>query len=335
MKKKVQDMEKIGVLGAGAWGTALAVHLAKAGKRVSLFSSHPETCDAINQTHRHPTQFEGIDLPKELRAENIETLAKENALDALLITTPTQKLRSTLREQKAKGFKASMPLVLCSKGMESNTHALVHEILRDLFAEAHIAILSGPNFAEEIMRGLPAITSLACKDPEIRRSLSAAIGTERLRVYGNEDVIGTAMLGAGKNVLAIACGIAAGKGFGENARAAIISRGMVELKRLVMAAGGKADTLLEPCGAGDIILTCSSRTSRNMAFGYALGKGASTEEAMRGTNGIVEGAFTAQGLQAFAQEHGVDTPILSAVYEVVSGTQSAEQAVRELLARPI
>lgn len=313
-------MSRVAVLGAGAWGTALALSALRAGSQVSLWArSDAAAMAASRATPRLP----GIVLPPELAITGDMQAALAGA-DLAILAVPVQHLRATL------GGLAPRPALIASKGVEATSHLFPTEIL----GWPELGVVSGPNFANEIAAGLPAAGVVASADAGLTRAGIAALAGPRLRLYASADVMGVQAGGAAKNVLGIAAGCAMGAGFGENARAALITRGLAELSRLVLALGGRAETASGLSGLGDLMLTASSPSSRNTALGMRLGEGLSLEEALARSRGVAEGVATAPALLARAQALGVELPICAAVAEILAGRLTVVAAMEALLARP-
>jgi glycerol-3-phosphate dehydrogenase (NAD(P)+) len=321
----------VGVLGGGAWGTALAQIAAGAGRKVTLWAFEPDVAAAINETHENPLYLPGHALDPAIRAEtDIRALA---AADVILAVTPAQHLRPTL-QRLAPLLPAGKPVVLCAKGIEQGTLALMTEVLAAEAPTARAAVLSGPGFARDVVRGLPTATTIACPDAQLGAALMAALGRPTFRPYLTDDLVGAEIGGAVKNVIAIACGIAEGRKLGDGARAALITRGFAELCRLGLALGGRLETLSGLCGLGDLVLTCSSLTSRNMSLGAALGEGRTVAEVLSERRSVAEGAASAPAVVALAARHGVEMPICSAVDAVLAGRIDVDAAIGALLSRP-
>ena len=317
----------ISIIGAGAWGTALAVLWANAGKHhIQLIARTAEKAASIIQYRQNVVYLPGIILP-----ENIVVTNAIQASDLWVIATPAQAARSIFEQLP----KSQTPLLICSKGIERETGMLMSDIAAQYFPGISIAILSGPNFAGEVARGLPTASVIASQDAELKIQLLEWLSASNFRLYHTEDVAGAEIAGALKNVLAIACGIAQGMGLGENARAALITRGLAEIKRLALARGAKAETLAGLSGLGDIVLSCSSPTSRNMSFGLALGKGTSAESVLNQRRSVVEGVPTSGAVLHLAKQCNIEMPICAAVHAVITGRISAQQAVKILLDRPL
>ena len=332
-------MSSIGVVGAGAWGTALAQMLAADGREVLLWAREPEVVTAINTEQRNPLFLPGAALSSSIRATG--DLAELAALPVLLLVTPAQHLSTTLA---ALGHAGRCDLVLCSKGIEAGTGRLMAEVVRDVAPGCAAAVLSGPTFAHEVAAGMPTAVTLACSGGEAQwNRLAPAIARPAFRPYYSDDVIGAEIGGAIKNVLAIACGVVDGLALGQNARAALIARGFAEMLRFGLALGARAETLSGLSGLGDLVLTCSSTASRNYSLGKAIGEGggegaaASELMASRSTVGatVAEGAYTAPVLAELAARRGIDMPIVDAVCAILDGTAPARQVVAALLARPL
>lgn len=314
-------MSSLAILGAGAWGTALAIIAHSKGQRVTLWARDPARAAAIART-RHNPRLPGIRLP-----EGIEITNALPSADITLLAIPVQHLRPVAAE-----LPSGPILVCCAKGVERATHRLPLEILAETQPAARLAVLSGPNFAHEIAHGLPAAALVAAADPKVGQAVITALSTTRFRLYASTDTTGAQLGGAAKNVIAIAAGAAIGAGLGENARAALVTRGLAELSRLIVAEGGDPATAAGLSGLGDLLLTCTGPASRNFAFGHALGQGRSAANAQG--DGVVEGAATAPALVARAQALGVTLPICQAVADLVTGHTGLDAAIAALLARP-
>jgi glycerol-3-phosphate dehydrogenase (NAD(P)+) len=315
----------VAVVGAGAWGTALAGVAARAGRTVVLCVRDAKNAAAIAATRSNP-KLPGITLHAGIEVTG--DLKRAAAADLILIATPAQNLRaaaSALASHLAKGT----PLVACAKGIERGTHKFMTEVIAEAAAKARPAILSGPGFAEEVARGLPTAVTLAAADESLASDLVQALGSATFRPYHTTDVRGVEIGGAAKNVLAIAAGIAVGKNLGASAQAALITRGFSELARFGRAFGARSETLIGLSGLGDLILTCSTPQSRNFALGLALGRG---EPAPSGK--LAEGASTAPVLVELAVAEGVDMPVSNAVADILRGAVTIDDAVQGLLTRP-
>jgi len=320
---------KLGVIGAGAWGTALAQVAAAGGEEVLLWAREAEVVDAVNARHENTAFLAGVPLAATIRATG--DLADLAECEAFLIVTPAQYLRAVLSGLAARG----RPLVLCAKGIEDSTGLLMHEVARQVQPESPIAVLSGPTFAHEVAAGLPTAVTLAVEDKALGERLVARIARPAFRPYLSEDVAGAEVGGAVKNVLAIACGVVEGRRLGLNARAALISRGFAEMTRFGLAKGARAETLAGLAGLGDLVLTCSSTSSRNFSLGKGIGEGARPADLLADRKTVAEGAFTAPVLQRAARALGVDMPIVAAVNALLSEQASVDEAVGRLLARPL
>ena len=321
--------ETIGVIGAGAWGTALAQMLSSDGRDVLLWAYEPEVVEAINTQHRNPLYLASATLAPAIRATG--DLGEFAALGTVLVVTPAQVLGRVLA-----GL-ATPPrdLVLCSKGIEAGTGRMMNDVAREASPGSAIAVLSGPTFAHEVAAGLPTAVTLACSGGNAQwERIAPALARPAFRPYYSDDVIGAEIGGAVKNVLAIACGVVDGLALGQNARAALIARGYAEMLRFGEALGARAETLAGLCGLGDLVLTCSSTASRNFALGKALGEGADPATLMADRRTVAEGAFTAPVLADLAAARGVRMPIVAAVDAILKG-ESAQAAVAALLARPL
>lgn len=323
-------MSAIGVIGAGAWGTALAQALASDGTEVLLWAREPELVAEINVSRSNSLFLPSAALAPTIRATG--EIADLAATSVLLAVVPAQFLGSVLGGLPA----GERDLVLCAKGIEAGTGRLMADVAREAVPGARLAVLSGPTFAHEVAAGLPTAVTLACSQGvEQWERLAPVLARPGLRPYYSDDVIGAEIGGAVKNVLAIACGVVEGLGLGQNARAALIARGYAEMLRFGLARGARAETLAGLCGLGDLVLTCSSTSSRNFSLGKALGEGLSAAEALAGKNSVAEGAATAPVLAALAARDGIDMPIVAAVNRLLSGAAPARAVVSDLLARPL
>jgi glycerol-3-phosphate dehydrogenase (NAD(P)+) len=320
---------RIAVLGAGAWGTALAVQAARAGNAVGLWARDPARAAAIAAAQQNETYLPGIPLTGGITATADAAAALEGALFTLLVV-PVQHLRAVVAALP----ETSAPLVVCAKGVERDTLRLPLEILADLRPTRPAAVLSGPNFAHEVAKGLPAAAVVASEDAGLRNLVAELLGSTGFRLYGGDDPIGVQVGGAAKNVIAIAAGAVIGAGLGENARAALVTRGLAELSRLTVALGGKAETAAGLSGLGDLLLTTTGPGSRNTSLGHALGQGASLDHALAGRIGVAEGVATAPALVARAAALGVELPICGAVAQLLAGEATLGEAMGRLLARP-
>ncbi len=319
---------RIGVIGGGAWGTALAQVAAAGGEPVLLWAREPEVVESINDAHENSLFLPGVPLGPQVRATG--RLADLGEADALLVVVPAQHVRAVL----AGIPRIDTPLVLCAKGIEAGTRMLVGEVARQVHPDAPSAVLSGPTFAHEVAAGKPTAVTLACEDAALRVRLAERLAGPAFRIYGSADVVGAEIGGAVKNVLAIACGVVEGAGLGQNARAALIARGFAEMTRFGLARGARAETLAGLSGLGDLVLTCSSTSSRNFSLGVGLGQGRSAKELLADRKTVAEGAFTAPVLREAAAVAGVDMPVCEAVCALLGGA-GTESVVQALLARPL
>lgn len=319
----------IGVIGAGAWGTALAQMLAADGQRVVLWALEPGLAEEINTRRTNSLFLPGVPLaPAILATGALDDLA---GCGIVLVVTPAQHLATTLHRMSV----FPRDLVLCAKGIEAGSGRLMHEVAAEAAPGSDLAVLSGPTFAHEVAAGLPTAVTLACGEGQAQwNRLARAIARPTFRPYYSEDLIGAEIGGAVKNVLAIACGVVDGLELGQNARAALIARGYAEMLRFGEALGAQPATLAGLCGLGDLVLTCSSTSSRNFSLGRALGQGADPGALMRERHTVAEGAFTAPVLAELARRHRVAMPIVGAVCRLLEGA-SARAVATELLARPL
>lgn len=324
-------MDRINVIGAGAWGTALAQAARRAGRDVTLWAREPEVAAAINAEHQNTLFLPDIDLDPGITATS--DLAEAATADALLMVVPAQFLRTTC-EALAAHLGSATPVVICAKGIELASGALVNEIAEQALPGRPLAALSGPTFAIEVARELPTAVTLACADEALGARLGRALGTSRFRTYHSNDLIGAEIGGAVKNVLAIACGIVEGKKLGDNARAALITRGLVEMARLCVAKGGNPETLMGLSGIGDLTLTCNAMQSRNFSLGVALGQGRGLADVLGERHSVAEGVDTAGAVSALAARLALDMPICAAVNAIVNNGADIDQTVAGLLSRP-
>jgi len=326
------DGPPVAVFGAGAWGTALALACGRAGRPVTLWARRPDHAATLRRDGVNAAYLPGVPLdPAPEIAEDL-ALAAQGAAIALL-AVPAQTLRA-LAVRLAESLAPEVPAVICAKGIEAGSGKLMSEVLAEVRPGAPLAVLSGPTFAAEVARGLPTAVTLAAREPALAEHLCASLGGADFRPYAHTDVVGVDLGGAVKNVIAIACGIVAGRGLGENARAALMTRGLAEITRLVVAKGGAATTPGGLSGLGDVALSCASRASRNFSLGVALGQGLDKGRALAGTHAVVEGAETAGAVAALAARLEVDLPICTAVDAVLNHGAALDAEIAALLSRP-
>ncbi|TVR81319.1 MAG: NAD(P)-dependent glycerol-3-phosphate dehydrogenase [Rhodospirillales bacterium] len=324
-------MQNVGIIGAGAWGTALAVVARDAGRDVCLWAREAEVVSAINRQHENPLFLDGIALDPTIRATG--DLLEAVAADIVLLAVPAQFLRGVLGEA-AKGWRDGAPAVLCAKGIERESCALMSEVVAAVLPSVPVAVLAGPTFASEVARRRPTAVTLACADAALRQAVATALKTMLFRIYGHDDVVGAEVGAAVKNVLAIACGIVEGRGLGESARAALVTRGLAELARLARAKGARTETLMGLACLGDLVLTCTSRESRNYALGVALGRGETLKSFLAGRRTVAEGAFSAASVTTLARRLDLEMPICFAVDTVINRGADIDAVIADLLARP-
>ncbi|HEX9808519.1 MAG TPA: NAD(P)H-dependent glycerol-3-phosphate dehydrogenase [Alphaproteobacteria bacterium] len=322
---------RIEVIGAGAWGTALAALAAERGHETVLWALEPEVAVEVNEKRTNTPYLPGVTLPDRIAAT--AEIAEMGRGDAVLLVTPAQHLRE-VAGRLAPRLAPGMPLVVCAKGIEERTGLLLSEVLAEVAPEAPRAVLSGPTLAGEVARGMPAAVTIAAEDASLAAALVSALGSTRFRPYAGDDPVGCQIGGAVKNVMAIACGIVAGLGLGENARAALMTRGLAEMTRLAIAKGGKLETLMGLSGIGDLALTCAAEASRNYSLGLAVGRGKSAAEVLAGRRSVAEGATTAGAVLRLAASLGVEMPIAAAVNRVVQEGADIPAMIEELMARP-
>jgi len=324
-----KSFNHFGVIGAGAWGTALATVLVRAGRRVSLWAHQPQIATIINQQHENTVYLKGIALDHDLEAiSDLKTMA---GCDALIVATPAQHLREIV---SALPESCLVPLIIAAKGIERNSAALMTQVAAEARPHNPLAIISGPSFAIEVARGLPTALTFAMRDPALGAALIKAMATPAFRLYETDDIVGVELGGAIKNVLAVACGIVSGRNLGDNARASLITRGIAEMMRLGTVLGGRSETLMGLSGVGDLVLTCSSLQSRNMSLGIALGQGQKLADILASRAQVTEGVTTASAAYQMAQKNNVDMPIVAAVDNVLNGA-NIDKVISELLARPL
>jgi glycerol-3-phosphate dehydrogenase (NAD(P)+) len=319
---------KLGIIGGGAWGTALAQVASAGGRETLLWALEAEVVEAVNSRHENPIFLAGVPLSQSIRATCDFT--ELDSCDAWLVVTPAQHMRSIL--ERAGDFEK--PIVLCAKGIEERSGQLLHKVAKEICPGAPVAVLSGPTFAHEVAKGLPTAVTLAAEDSALAEQLRDRIKQPAFRIYVSDDLAGAEIGGAVKNVLAIACGVVEGKGLGQNARAALIGRGFAEMTRFGLAFGAKRETLAGLSGLGDLVLTCSSTSSRNYSLGKGIGEGRSAAELLSDRKTIAEGAFTAPVLARLAREKGIDMPIVEGVDALIDGRANVDQVLGALLSRP-
>jgi glycerol-3-phosphate dehydrogenase (NAD(P)+) len=325
-------LQSVGIAGAGAWGTALAVTARRAGRDVRIWAYELETIVDINEAHRNGIYLPGVTLDRSIKAT---ARFKEIAdCDLLLLATPAQLIRPVSREL-APYVRDGQPVVICAKGIEQTTGKLMSQVVAEILPKVEVAVLSGPSFAAEIARGLPAAVTLATAREDQGSAFSHALSHSPFRCYWSDDVVGAEIGGAVKNVYAIAAGIVAGKRFGESAHATLVTRGFAEMARFGMALGARLETLVGLSGLGDLVLTCGSPQSRNMSLGIELAEGRSVEQVLKKRPTVTEGVYTASALVEMAAARGIDMPIAQAVHSVVSGAATVDEAIGALLSRPL
>jgi glycerol-3-phosphate dehydrogenase (NAD(P)+) len=326
------QVASVGVIGAGAWGTALAIVAARAGLPVHLWARNSGAVTALAASHENVARLPGIVLTDAIVPT--ADIAGLSGCDCILIATPAQAMRkvmTTFAPHLASGTRA----VITAKGIEQTTGCFMVDVLAEVAPHLEPLVLSGPSFAADVARGLPTAVTLAARSLDTARPVAEALSLPTFRPYLSDDLAGVQVGGAVKNVLAIACGIVAGRGLGESARAALIARSFAELTRFGRSLGARTETLTGLSGLGDLVLTCSSSQSRNYNFGVALGQGRSATQAREGQRGVSEGAFTAAAVAAIAGRHGIDMPISAAVLEIIEGRASVETVIEQLMQRPL
>ncbi len=326
-------MKNIGIIGAGAWGTALAMVGARAGLNVLIQAREADVVDTINKEHQNQAFLPNVLLDPIIRATT-DVMEVANGADAILLTAPSQFFRGAISHLKD-GLASGVPAVICTKGIESNSRALMSEVVDEVLPGTPIAVLSGPTFASEVAADQPTAVTLACRDSKIATRLSNALGSPRFRPYWSSDIIGAQIGGAVKNVLAIGCGIVEGRNLGDNARAALITRGLAEIVRLGHAKGAKAETLMGLCGAGDLVLTCNAMQSRNFSLGVGLGQSEALLDITNARTSVAEGVSNASSVSELARSLNIDMPICFAVDEVLNHNADIDATIQSLLSRPV
>lgn len=326
-------MVKLFVAGTGSWGTALAVLLAHHGREVTLWARRSEVADRLRRERTNEARLPGILFPEHLTVT--DTLDRLAHHDGCLFVVPAQAARTHLARFREETGGAAMPVALCSKGLERGTMAPMHRVLSDAWPEAKPSVLSGPSFAMDVALGQPTAVTLASRDEEQRQFWLDALATPSFRPYASDDPLGAEIGGAVKNVLAIACGIAEGRGLGDSARAAIIARGFAEMQRFGKALGARPETLAGLSGLGDLVLTCGSRQSRNCSLGIALGEGDDVRTYLESRTSVAEGALTAGPLTGSARSVGVEMPICEGVASIIDGSASVDDVIDALMNRPL
>ncbi len=323
--------QQIGIIGGGAWGTALAQVQAAAGRNPVIWAREAAVVNAINNEGENIPFLPGVELHANVHAT--DDLSEASKPDILLLVTPAQHTRSVLQTIGADVL-AGKHLVLCAKGIEIETGELLSKIVKSVAPKSTVAVLTGPTFAREIAQGLPSAVTVAAPSMEVARGLAQNLGSKNFRPYASDDIAGAEIGGAVKNVLAIACGIVAGKHYGDSARAALLTRGMSEMMRIALALGGKRETLMGMCGMGDLVLTANSMQSRNFSLGYALGEGKTQADVLSSRTAVTEGVHTAKAVKSLMRTLGIDLPIMSAVHAILHDNQDVDTTINALLARP-
>ncbi|MCW5698141.1 MAG: NAD(P)-dependent glycerol-3-phosphate dehydrogenase [Bauldia sp.] len=325
-------IERVGIIGGGAWGTALALVAARAGRQVLLYARDQATVDSVNRHSTNPEHLPDLALDPPIAA-TADFAAAADA-DFVILAVPAQALRGAAAALAAT-LRAATPVAIAAKGIERATGRRLTEVLGEAAPRATAAVLSGPSFAPDVARGLPTAVTLAAADADLALALCRALAGPTFRPYAETDVIGVELGGALKNVLAIAAGIVAGRRLGASAGAALIARGFAEMRRFAEAFGARPETLMGLSGLGDLVLTCSSPQSRNMSVGLALGAGQTLDEALAGKLSVAEGVASAPAVRDLARRLGVETPICEAVAAVLAGEVAVDDAIRGLLSRPL
>jgi glycerol-3-phosphate dehydrogenase (NAD(P)+) len=320
---------RLGVIGAGAWGTALAIVAARAGNAVRLWGRDAAAIQAMTATRENAHYLPGVRIPEAVAPTSI--MVELADAEALLLVVPAQQVRRVVRGLPA----ATAPLVICAKGLEQATGLRLSQVIAEERPGRPVAVLSGPSFALEVGQNLPTAVTIAADEPGLAAALAERLASLTFRPYPSDDLLGVELAGALKNVIAIAAGVTMGKGLGENARASLITRGLAEMGRLAKALGARRETLMGLAGLGDLLLTATSLTSRNTSFGHALARGRSARDLLAAGEKLSEGAFTAEAACRLATRVGVELPIAAAVRAVVVGELDVDGAIEALLSRPL
>jgi len=332
ISSNINKFNKIGIVGGGAWGTALAQLFSKNVDTVLIYDRNSDLVDNINSHNKNNKSFPDFKLNKNIKATSDPQLLSD--LEAILLVIPSQMVRTVLLEFKQLEIKLPK-ILICAKGIENNSLKLISEVVNEIYADSEIGILSGPNFASEVIIEQPSATTIASKNIEFAKSIVYSISSSKFKAYYSSDIIGVQVAGAVKNVMAIASGIATGLGFMENAKAALITRGVSEITLLNQALGGNPITLLGLSGIGDLFLTCSSTKSRNMEFGFKIGKGNKIHELITDNTKTIEGYFTAKSIYELGKKLNIEMPICETIYKILYEGLDVNVAVEELLNRPI
>lgn len=324
----------VAVIGAGSWGTAIAWLLDGKGHNVCIWAREPEIAEGINEMHRNPVYLPDVEFSTRVTSSSSFEEVLRDA-EAVVMVTPSVGVRATA-EGMAPYLGKDVPVIILSKGVEAKTSLLMTDILEEVLGNpARIAALSGPNHAEEVSKGIPSATVVAAHDPKTAELFQQLFSTNFFRVYTNDDIIGVELCGAGKNIVAIACGMCDGLGLGDNSKASLMTRGLAELARLGEAVGADPRTFMGLAGMGDLIVTCTSKHSRNRGLGELIAKGGTLEEFTEKTKMVVEGAVACASIHELAQAKGVDMPLTEVVYNILYQGHSPQEAVDYLMERPV
>lgn len=320
------------IIGGGAWGTALAQCVAQNSGEVLLWAREAEVVRDINERHVNRGFLPGVDLDSKLRATS--DLGEAARAEVVLAVMPAQHLRAIAGEL-ARSMRPGQPFVICAKGIEQRSGKLLSAVAGEVVPDVTVAVLSGPSFAADVARGLPAALTLACRNEVVGRALAMALSSRQMRLYWSSDVVGVEIGGSVKNVLAIAAGIVAGRGLGASAHAALVTRGFAELRRFADVHGARPETLMGLSGLGDLILTCGSSQSRNMSLGRALADGQTLAQVMAGRTAVTEGVYTAAAVVKLVREKGIEMPIAESVHAIIEGLLAVDDAIVALMQRPL
>jgi glycerol-3-phosphate dehydrogenase (NAD(P)+) len=325
------NFERTAIIGAGSWGTALAALWAKQGKKIILWGHNPSRVRQIETTRENPDYLPGIELPPSVELTN--ELALSADADLIVFVTPSIAMRAIAQQLREFVTKPDAVLLSCTKGIEHGTGMRMTQIISEVFPEHRVAVLSGPNLAVEVSRGLPTATVVGCREPECAEALQQHLGSSRFRIYTSQEITGIELGGALKNIFAIPAGVSDGFGLGDNSKAALVTRSLAELLRLGTAMGGHQTTFYGLSGAGDLIATCFSTHSRNRRVGEQLGRGQSLPEITSAMQMVAEGIPTTKSAFECARRLGIETPIIDQVYAALYEGKAPPQAMQELLGR--
>lgn len=328
--ERIHNMNEIGIIGAGAWGTALAAVAARTEARVTLWAREEEVVQTINDKAENSLFLPNISLPRNIYAtSDLQEIAGSNLI---VIVIPSQHVRSIAEQLQSLSLNSAIPLVIASKGIENESNKLMSEVIGEILPGHPISIISGPTFAAEVAKNEPSAISLSCKDSAIGNQLVTSLSNDHFKLFYNNDIVGAQIGGSVKNILAIGCGIATGLGKGDNVNATLMTLGLAEMGRFSVAKGGDKATNMELCCVGDLVLTCSSMQSRNMSLGYQLGRGSSLSEILSQRKTVAEGVATSKSVHHLSKELSVEMPICNQIYRILHHGEPAASLLDAILA---